>query len=499
MARKSRAARRSASSQGNIVVLASKGKASRSRSRSRRRSVGFTPVNTPRNGSVVSTGLFRPSRDFEKPTLGGAILNPRFGARRSRGRRAMGSGAGSLPHLVATYVDPFDEEAGGCRYPDVFQGITDTFTTTYVNSIMTVPATGASFTDLNMAQATPLQGTSLFLLTPDPSNIMVQGVCGTGTAGVFNNTNNIFFWPNGQVFDFTTNTLNAFGPGTGVQGIDNVIGNIVPFRVNYNAARLVSGGVKLFSTQNFSTVSGTIHIAPVFVNFSKFTSNNNTLFGGGRVNQVTSEVSNGWQTALPSNLQTMSNLPGYAQFPMSALEEDEIAAIFKRAGEEALLFKPTSQTWCMDDGDAQNTALRTGNANTPDSYGHYCILVFVDGVQSQSGSPAAPLSPIMSIQIRNHYECQINPSAVVDVGSTTVAGGYSPDAHKSAPHQPLLLAAANNLASDVPVVRCVDAAGVEELGFIEAVAGAWKSAIAIAGSVAGAVDVAGTLLSALVL
>lgn len=497
MARKSRSARRPASSSGTIVISSSKGKSSRSRSRSRRRSVGFTPVNTPRDGSVVSSGLFRPTRNFEKNS-GGMVLNPRF-SKRSRGRRAMGSRSNALPHLVASYVDPFDEEAGGCRYPDVFQGLTDTFTTTYVNSITTVPSSGSSFSDSNLTQANPTQGTSLFLLTPDPSNIMVQGVCGTGTAGVYNGANNVFFWPNGQVFDNSINTLNAFGPGSGTQNFDNVIGNIVPYRNNYNAARLVSGGVKLFSTQNFSTVSGTIHLAPVMVNFSKFVSNGDGLFGGGRVQGVAAEISNGWQTALPQNLQGMANLPGYTQFPMSALEEDEIAAIFKRAGEEALLFKPTGTTWCMDDGDSRNTALRTGNANFPDTYGHYCILVFCDGVQTQSGSPAGPLTPIMEIQIRNHYECQLNPSTVTNVQGTTTIGGYSPDAHKSAPHQPLLLAAANNLASDIPAIRCVDAGGVEELGFMEAVVGAWKSATAIAGSVAGAVDVAGTLLSALVL
>lgn len=497
MARRSRGSGRSNTNKSSLVVSGTK--LSRTRSRSRSRSRGARAPPSSRNGSVVSTGMFRPTRNFQKDTSG-TILNPRFPARGARRRGAVSVGGSGLPHLVATYVDPFSEDAGGCRYPDVFQGLTDTFTTNYVGSIQTAPSSGGSYSDANMNGVTPSQGTSLFLLTPDPSNLIIQGVCGTNANGTSASVPNLFFWPNGIVYTGAAGSLNAFGPGAGVPNTDNTISNIIPFRTNYSAARLVSGGVKLFSTTNFSTVSGTIHVAPVFVNLARMTSNSGAQLGGGAVNVALGEMYNGWQLALPYNLQGMSNLPGYAQYPMSSLEEDEIAAIYKRAGEEALLFKPTQTAWGMDDNDALNLSTRYGSANIPDSYGHYCILVYVDGVQTSTGEAAAPGTTILEMEIRNHYECQFNNT------STTLlpSGGYlrdmgTPDAKKAAPHQPVLMAAANNLASDIPAVRCVDASGQEETSFMGAVSSAWKSAKTIASSLDGAVDVAGAVLSALVL
>jgi len=493
MSRKSRSTQRQPARKQSLVVTGTKLPGRRSRSQSRSRGLA-----TARDGPPTSVGLFRPTRNLQKPTFSGSMVNPRFPSKGSRRRGAGVGGTGSLPHIVASYVDPFDEEAGGCRYPDNFQGITDTFTTTYVNSITTAPASGSGFTDANMTATASQAGTSLFLLTPDPSNIMVQGVCGTPQSGYFALRNNMFTWPNGIVFTGATGSANAFGPGTGIQNIDNSINNLTPFRTQYSAARLVSGGVKLFSTSNFSTVSGTIHLAPVFVNLSTMTSNNIGAIGG-RYDPTKGEMFNGWLTALPSDLPSMANLPGYCQFPMSSLEEDQISAIFKRVGEEALLFKSLDSAWGMTDGNSASLAVRSGSANLPDSYGHYCILVFVDGVLSNAGTPAAGSTPIMEIEIRNHYECQFNPMAMMAIGTTITNGSYGADSHKAAPHQPLLMAAADNLASDVPAIRCVDAAGIEEKGFIEAVVSAWGSAATIATSVMGAVDVAGALLSALVL
>jgi len=243
-------------------------------------------------------------------------------------------------------------------------------------------------------------------------------------------------------------------------------------------------------------------MAPVYVNLSKYVSNSAGILGGGATDLTTNQMNNGWQVALPPNLTAMADLPGYCQFAMSSLEEDEVAAIFKRAGEEALLFKPTGTTWGMETTDigvgppAANT--RRGDLNTPNGYGHYCILVFVDGYTLSSG--AAPANtPILELEVRSHYECQANPASTALIGAGTAVNIANFDAMKSAPHQPLLMAAADNLASDVPAIRLVDAAGVEESGFISTVVGAWKNACSIATSVAGAVDVVGPLLAALVL
>jgi len=342
---------------------------------------------------------------------------------------------------------------------------------------------------------TPDAGTALLLFTPDPSNYMVQGVCGTPTAGGLAGLAHSFVWPNGIVYTGGSGSANSFGPGTGVIDVDNVVSNIGPLRALFSGIRMVSGGVKLTSTLNFSMVSGTIHIAPVFVNMSRMVGVGDMVPAGAAT--AANQQLNGWQPSLPANLPSLANLPGYKQYPLSALETDEVMSIFARCGEEALLFKPSGTAWGCDANNTGHDATRYGDANVPDNVGHYAICVFVDGVTSSTGTPAAALTPIIELEYRAHYECQINPASAVTVGASTFYGSLGPDAKQAAPHQPLLLAASNNMAAAIPAVRCVDEAGVEETSFVEEVVRIWRNVCSVVTTVRGAVDVVAPLLGAL--
>lgn len=402
--------------------------------------------------------------------------------------------AAGLPPLISAYIDPFSPTSGGVRYPDSFQGLSDTTTVTTVVSLNTLPAAGTSFTDANMANvATPDAGTGLYLFTPDPSNYLVVGSVGVASSGNLVVPHN-FVWPNGIVYTGASGSLNAFGPGTGLLNIDNAVSNMLAMRAQFAGLRCVAGGVKLTSTMNFSSVSGTIHVAPVFVNMSRMTS---TGFQNVNPGAQAAQQMNGWQTCLPNNLGQLSVLPGYKQYPLSALETDEIMAIFARCGEEALLFKPTGTAWGMDANDTGNDSTRYGDADVPDNIGHYCICVFVDGVTKSDGSPAAALTPIMEVEYRCHYEGQLNPMTSLQYPSGGITAPWSMDAKRAAPHQPLLQAASDNLAAAVPAVRCIDEAGVEETGFVDDVVRVWRTVCEVASTVKGAVDVVAPLIGAL--
>jgi len=389
-------------------------------------------------------------------------------------------------------VDPWDEDAPGCRYPDSYRGLSGTYAGTSVSPI----TTGGTFTDLNMTGVTPTPGTSLLFITPDPQNIVVNGVCGQQASGFLAGVPDQFAWPNGILFTNAALSKNAFGPGSGVIDTDVAVGNINGMRQLYSAARCVAGGVKITSTMNFSTVSGTIHMAPYFYDLSFMTTTLGGQTPGGDFNSVANEMANGWQAVLPTNLEAMANLPGYVQFPVSALEQDEMAAIFKRSGDEALLFKSLRTAWGMSDQDSGATATRTGSASVPDNVGHYGILLFVDGVTSSTGGALANNTPILEMEYRAHYECQPTTAITIAGGNLFSTGGTS--LCSRAPNfQPLLMAAIDNIAAEIPSIRCVDVSGVEEAGFMTEVASLWKNATAIASSVYQAVPAVAGLLSAL--
>jgi len=439
--------------------------------------------------------MFRPSRNFqqsEKVAGSRVVVNKLPAGRTRRGRRQRIGGSTGLPSIIEAYIDPWSSCADGVRYPDDFRGNSGTFNSTYETTIAVAPAAGG-FTDANMIGVVPQPGTALFLVTPDPSNTVVTGVSGTNGAGFYAGVPKTFNWPNGILFTGAPHSLNAFGPGTGILNNDIPMPNVPTLRALYSGARLVAGGAKVTSVMNFTNVSGTIHVAPVFVNTSRETSAGPAGFPG-FANPTLTEMQNGWQTALPQNLSDMINLPGYMEYPLSSLEADEILAIFKRYGTESLLFKPTATAWGMDDNSLGTLASRYGDADSPDSIGHYSLCVFIDGVTGgiQAG-PALAGTPLVELEVRNHYECQPNPLSSL----TTSLGSGASLITPSPPSQPLLLAASDNLASDVSVVRCVDSAGVEEGGFVEEVVSLWRNACTVATSVVSAVNVASGLLAAL--
>jgi len=344
-----------------------------------------------------------------------------------------------------------------------------------------------------MVGVTPSAGTALALFTPDPSLVMVTGVCGTNNAGTFAGVPNTFSWPNGIAYSNAAGTLNSFGPSAGLINTDIAFSNVGAMRNMYAAARLVSGGVKLNGTMNYSTVSGTVHLAPVFVNMTPGTSNGASP-PGVYVDPTVVGLDNSWQACLPANLQDMCNLPGYDSFPLSALQSDEVCAIFKRIGSEALLFKTTAKTWGLSDAPTNDLTKRKGSTDTPDNYGHYCILVYIDGVLDASGGPPATLTSLLEFELRNHYECQFNAASTTQLGGIAANSGIVTQAP---PHQPILMAAADNIAADIPAIRLVDDGGIGETAFVKEVARAWKSAVSVAGSVATAIEVGAGMLAML--
>lgn len=476
---KTSAARRRAAAKRKVVRINST--PARGRSRSRVRSIAGAPAST-------AMSLFRPRQDVMDQELSG------FPARNAKGRRRVRASNRGLPPTVLGYVDPWSVEAAGIKYPDEYRGLSGAYTGVFETSIATSGAAG-TYTDANMVGVVPLGGTSLFLVTPDPSNLLVTGVCGTNSAGFYAGVPKTFAWPNGIVYTGVSSSLNAFGPGSGVLNVDIVLPSLLTLRQLFSGVRLVTGGVKMTSNMNFSSVSGTIHVCPVFVNTSHDTST------GASSNPTTDTLQNGWQTALPQSLADMINLPGYKHFALSSLQADEVVALFRPYGPESRLFKPTSGAWGMDEsgpGLGGSLANRHGDSNNPDSVGHYSICVYIDGVSQIPGGPAVPLTPLIELEELLHLECQPNPSSAVISSGLTLGSGTAMCA-MSPPFQPLLMAASDNLSADVPVVRCIDASGVEEERFVNDVVNTWKGAARIASSVVSAVGTATTILSALAL
>jgi len=430
--------------------------------------------------------LFRPKRAFEEVEnvgRGRAQVASGFAPRR-RGRNRRGvNPAGlldGLDPLVGAYIDPWSELADGLKYPDAFRGLSGTFSSTFEVPIRSDPTVGG-YTDLNMIGVTPDPGSALFCITADPSNIMIQGVSGANAGGAFTGSSS-FNWPNGVLYTGAAGSFNAFGPGTGILGVDNTMPNLQDLRQLSSALRCVVGGLRFNSTMNFASVSGTVHMAPVFINYSTMTSFSTTP------HTTSSEIRNGWQPALPSHFTDLINLPGYVEFPFSSLESDEMIAVFRRYGEEALAFKPAATAWGMDDAASGTLVTRYGDANIPDGIGHYAVVVFVNNVLNSTGGPLPALTPMGQLQVKVHYEYQPNNN------SSLLTNASGPFCTPSPQFQPILMAAAANIAADIPVIRCVDAAGVEEGEFIGEVVKVWRSAQKIAGAVVSTVStVAGAL------
>lgn len=459
----------------------------RSRSRSRGRSRSRT-----RTGSSISTsvGLFRPKQDFQQIESMGPMQG--FPGRNRRGQRTKSLGY-ALPDILTAYVDPWAAAAQGVKYSDQTRALTGAYRGALEQSMQTSGVAG-TYTDVNMVGVVPQGGTALFMVTPDPSLAFINGVCGTNPVGLYAGVPGVFHWPNGVVYTGAPHSLNAFGPSSGIINIDNVIPNLSTLRQLYSAARLCAGALKLTSNMNFASVSGTIHLATVFVSLTRETST------GTSSNPTTNELQNGWQTALPTNLSDMLALPSYKHYSLSSLEEDEIVGVFPRYGVEAELFKPTSTAWGIDDNSLGALSSRYGDSDNPNGVGHMYICVFIDGVTTTAGGPAPPLTPLVEMEIIYHYETLPNASsALFGTGSHAFIGSGTSMCRPSPPWQPLLCAAYSNIAAQVPPIRNVDAAGVDEAKFMEDVSSVWSSAKSVASSVTSAVSVATSLLGALAL
>lgn len=491
------ARRRRASSRRRRVVISATRPGSRARSRSR--STVRRAVSVPR-ALATQAGQFRPKATFEQREArntapGGApmVVNDRFGFRRTRGRRG-GVTNLDLDPLVAAYIDPWSVQAEGIKYCDTFGGLSGTFSTVFEGIGTTAPATG-TFTDLNQVAVVPTAGTFLRMYTPDPSNLEVNGIVGTPGTGFFAGVPNTFNWPNGILFTNAKDSLNTFGPGSGLIDNDTQIANIASLRSQYAGVRLVSGGIRYTSTQNYATVSGTFHIAPVFVNLTRETSNGSNNQGG-IVNSTNAEMQNGWQCQLPANLSDMANIPGYASYPMSALETDEVVALFQRYSDTAKAFKPTSTSWGMNDNASGHLATgRVGDASMPDGYGHMCVVVYISGILTSTGTPPSASTVILETECKLNYEVMANAASSVMQNSISQVGAGG-TMSRSPAYQPIRDAAADNLCHNVPPIRCIDDAGVEEASFIDEVIRLWGVATRVAGGVTSTISAVSTALAA---
>lgn len=435
----------------------------------------------------TSRAMFKPAGAYnnnKKPK--GAVANARFRQQR-RGRAVPPS---HLPQVLSAYIDPWGDNADGARYPDDFRGYSGTFSST-LEGRLTTPLT---FTDANMSDVTATPGTCLQVFTPDPSNAVITGVCGTSASGAFAGSPNQFHWPNGIKYTGETDSLNAFGPGTGLLDKDICLPNVSAMRNMYSGARLVSGGVRLSGTMNFSTVSGTVHMAPVFVSLATQTTTGAAQPGIVQDSTLVN-MQNGWQCTLPANVADMCNLPGYVSYPLSALQSDEVSAIFKRFSVESLTYKSTNKAWGMTTPQFSSDVVgRYGDGHIGTSIGHYCLMMFIDGVLNAAGAPTVPGTALAEFEMRNHYECEFNAASSASLGGWASNSGV---ATKAPPSQPLLMAAYENLAADVPAVRIVDDAGSSEASFMQEVSRAWKGAVGVASSVATAVEIGSGLLAML--
>lgn len=366
----------------------------------------------------------------------------------------------------------------------------------FVTTVLTPPAAG-TFTDANMAAiGTTRNDTTLFLVTPDPVNCVVQGCCGTPNAGIFNAAANTFVWPNGIVYTDAAGSQNAFGPGTGYTNQDFMIHGANPYMTRYSASRLVAGGFKLQGTSSYSSVSGIVHMAPIYVDMSLNSNDSQAVAGGGFVNYTTGLLRNGWQVQLPSNASDLAALPGYVQFPLSELQENTIVGLFKRVDSSAKLFKPTANAWMLEGSSGAST--RVGAATSPDGYGHYCIVVFVEGFMPNGTTNNGV--PVMGLDIIYHLETQIKGSSTYRVTSGLVVNNNTgSDVARACPHQPLLMAAADTMCGDIPAIRASDPGGIQETSFVSEVSRLWGTALRIASGVSTVFDVVGPALAALVI
>jgi len=447
-------------------------------------------------GKNTALTLYRPPKAIidNRPMLASG-----FSKSRARGRPRSGV---DLPQLVEAYVDPFDSCADGVRYPDDYHDLTAPLCSTVTNIVLTSPAIGG-FTDANLINVNPVAGTSLFAFSPDPSGMILAGVNGTnGGVGSPYGVNPGFNWPNGVVFTQANTAANAFGPTSGSVANDSPASNLGTMRQSFSGARVVAGGVKLYSTQNFATVSGNIHVAPVWVSFDRDAWNiTNTAVTP--QTPATATSTNCWQLQLPNSVQQMAQLPGYVQYPMSALEDEELVSLFKPTGPESRTFKSLSHLWGTDimpfpAGTAGTVLTRTGTLGNPSDIGHYMIVVYCDGLLTSSGTALPASTAFCAYEWKVHYECQYNGNNSISSGLPSLYFNAAVSATPSPPEQPLLLAAAASTIAEVPQTRLIDPGSDQESSFLSEVSRVWATMCRVATSVAPVITT-GLKLAALAL
>lgn len=382
-------------------------------------------------------------------------------------------------------VDPFSADAPGHKLPDSYAGHSVPFTSNLTFEVTTPPN---SNTDPNMATVTAKRGSSLFLLSPDPSLPIVTGVVGNKASGVWANTNDIFYWPNSINFTGVAGDANAFA-GTAGNGKDITSKDLQNIRRDMIAARLVGGGAQFATGLSNAAVSGFVHVAPVFVSMATYASVQGVPGQGNDVMLAS------WQTSLPESLDAMEELDGYQSYPLSAFMQGEATCVFKQYADEAKEFKPVHSPWLLDQVTSANYLQRRGAQNTPSGIGHYCILVYISGVMKPDGTAPPESYPIGEVQWRCHYEGQPNPvsslAASVYRGSTTLVTGS-----QAAGYAPLVDAALSNFSRNLPAIRVTEVTDSEDTLWTH-LSSLWDTAVSVATGLQSAVGTASTIAALL--
>lgn len=158
----------------------------------------------------------------------------------------------------------------------------------------------------------------------------------------------------------------------------------------------------------------------------------------------------------------MKLLPGYGEANLADLVDEQVVIVGKSMDIGCFRYRDVNYPW------------RSSATDMEDSSGWFGIMVFVEGAIGNAKA--------LNLEYIHHYEAIPGGLASSIIQSTMAA-----------PHQPLLLAAAENTVAMIPAARQVDQN--DDGDFIDRVENAWNKAVGFATTVAGYASTAAKIAS----